>query len=237
MKNKIKKIIKKIVGKKNLGRIDFIRSSNSDYDWGGPFNGQKFRQKIFFDICFLFDINAIVETGTYKGTTTELFAATSIPVFSTEIEDRNYSYSRMKFLFKKSGANIYNLDSRIFLKKVFEKLDPKKVTFFYLDAHWKEDLPLREEIEIIFSRWEKPIVMIDDFKVPSKEYEYDDYGSNKTLEVEYIKDIISEFNIGCFYPAVDASEETGMKRGSVLLCGKNLRKKLSKKMDNVLDEK
>jgi hypothetical protein len=38
--------------------------------------------------------------------------------------------------------------------------------FFYLDAHWNEDLPLAEEIDLIFSRSPCAVVMIDDFEVP-----------------------------------------------------------------------
>ena len=45
---------------------------------------------------------------------------------------------------------------------------------------------LREELEIIFSTWSRPIVMIDDFAVPESAYGYDDYGPGKTLDLSYI---------------------------------------------------
>ena len=52
--------------------------------------------------------------------------------------------------------------------------------FFYLDAHDSGDLPLREELEIIFENWSDAVVMIDDFMVPHDSgYGYGDYGVGK----------------------------------------------------------
>ena len=57
-------------------------------------------------------------------------------------------------------------------------------TFFFLDAHGREHLPLREELEIILTHWREAIVMIDDFEVPGTDYGYDDYGPGKVHEYE-----------------------------------------------------
>ena len=58
--------------------------------------------------------------------------------------------------------------------------------FFYLDAHWNEDLPLAEELDTIFCRSSNPVVMIEDFQVPDDpDYGYDDYGPRKSLNPEY----------------------------------------------------
>jgi len=90
--------------------------------------------------------------------------------------------------------------------------------FFYLDAHREDDLPLREELEIIFTYWQRPIVMIDDFQVPDSDYAFDDYGPGKTLNLDYLQPVIAAYNISVFFPAVDVAEETGVKRGCVVLC-------------------
>lgn len=90
--------------------------------------------------------------------------------------------------------------------------------FFYLDAHWGEDLPLRDELEIIFSKWKRPIVMVDDFQVPNSDYGFDDYGPGKALNLSYIEPVVSDHKISVFFPAVNSSEETGARRGSVVLC-------------------
>jgi len=204
---------------KSLGCLDYIRKSGAQDKWGGPFNGQQFRQRIFHDLLHHFPVNAIVETGTYRGTTTALFAQTSIPVYSVETHPRFYSFSRMRFRHLRNKIHLYNNDSRAFLAMLSENTTaPKEDVFFYLDAHWKDDLPLREELEIIFTHWIRPIVMIDDFQVPNSDYNFDDYGPGKTLNLDYLKPVISAHNISVFFPSVNAADETGFRRGCVVLC-------------------
>jgi hypothetical protein len=215
----IKDVVKSFLGETVLGWLDFIRNPNMPPSWGGPFNGQKFRQRIFFDIHYCFPIKAIVETGTFRGTTTALFAATSLPVYTTELHPRYFSYSKMHFMFNRNIIHLYKNDSRSFLRELENDSSvSKEDVFFYLDAHWGADLPLREELEIIFSKWKRPVIMIDDFCVPNKNYEFDDYGPEKTLNLSYINPIVSANKLAVFFPAIDASEETGSKRGSVVLC-------------------
>ena len=212
-------MVKRCVGEGNLGRLDFFRNPGMQHSWGGPFNGQKFRQRILFDLLFFFPIKAIVETGTYRGTTTALFAATSLPVYTVEIHHRYFSYAKMRFLFNRHNVRLYHTDSLSFLRDLSENNQiPKEDVFFYLDAHWGEDLPLRDELEIIFSKWKNPIVMVDDFQVPDSEYGFDDYGPGKLLNLGYINPVVSTHNISVFFPAVNSSEETGKRRGSVVLC-------------------
>ena len=215
----VKNILKTVVGEKNMGRLDFLRDLGAHPSWGGPFNGQKFRQRIFFDILYFCSIKAIVETCTYLGTTTSLFSATSLPVYTTEIHPRSFSYSKMRFLFQAANVNLYQRDSRSFLRSLsMDSSVPKGDVFFYLDAHWKNDLPLREELDIIFSEWERPVVMIDDFQVPNTEYTFDDYGNGNRLDFNYIEPVVSARNLSVFYPAINSTIETGVKRGSVVLC-------------------
>jgi hypothetical protein len=94
---------------------------------------------------------------------------------------------------------------------------PKSKVFFYLDAHWQEHLPLAEELEIIFTSWREAVVMVDDFKVPGSDYAYDDYGPGKALTLEYL-DRLRHLELTPFFPAVPSELETGLKRGSVVLC-------------------
>jgi hypothetical protein len=216
----IKDVAKRILGETALGWLDFVRNPNMPASWGGPFNGQKFRQRIFFDILYWFPVNAIVETGTFRGTTTAFFAATSLPVYTTEFHRRYFTYSKLHFLFNRNAIHLYRSDSRSFLRRLSDDpAVPKTDVFFYLDAHWGADLPLREELDIIFSKWEGPIVMIDDFCVPNSGYTFDDYGPEKALNLDYINPVVAAKRLSVFFPAAGASEETGSKRGSVVLCG------------------
>lgn len=216
----IKEAIKSILGDTLMGWLDFLRHpSMKPVFGGGPFNGQKYRQRILFDLLYFFPIKAIVETGTFRGTTTAFFAGTALPVYTTEIHLRYFTYSRLHFLFNRRIVHLHHLDSRPFLRALNQDRSvPKEDVFFYLDAHWGEDLPLREELEIIFSNWSRPIVMIDDFEVPGSNYGFDDYGPGKTLNLKYIEPIVAAYKLAVFFPAVNPSEETGTKRGSVVLC-------------------
>lgn len=215
----IKDVVKSLLGDRIMGWLDFLRHPSMEASWGGPFNGQKYRQRILFDLLYCFPIKAIVETGTFRGTTTALFAATALPVYTTEIHPRYFSYSKLHFLFNRNVIHLYQKDSRSFLRALSEDRSvPKEDVFFYLDAHWGEELPLREELEIIFMNWKRPVVMIDDFAVPDSTYGFDNYGPEKALNLKYIDSIVSAHKLSVFFPAANPSEETGAKRGSVVLC-------------------
>lgn len=232
---KIKNLVQRVIGEGNIGRLEFFLHPEKQDGCGGPFNGQKFRQRIFFDLLYHFPIKALVETGMYRGTTTALLGATSLPVYSAEVHSRYFSFSRMRFLFSASTIHPFNSDSRVFLRELGQDASvPKDDVFFYLDAHWEEDLPLREELEIIFSAWSRPIVMIDDFDVPNSDYGFDDYGPQKTLNLSYIDSVVSKNRIAVFFPAVSSAEETGGKRGSVILCRESQSAELEAKVKTVL---
>lgn len=230
-----KKIEKNVLGEGIRGRLEFFRKPNMKNRWGGPFNGQKYRQCIFFDILYYFPIKAIIETGTFCGTTTALFAATSLPVHTVEKSRRYFSYAKTRFLFSRDNISLYQNDSRSFLRDLSEEISiPKEDVFFYLDAHWGEDLPLREELEIIFSNWERAIVMIDDFQVPNSDYGFDDHGPGKVLNLDYIEPVMSTYAVQAFFPSVTSTEETGAKRGSVVLCQEPLGVELDKKVKKLI---
>ena len=163
---------------------------------------------------------AIIETGTFRGTTTEYMAETGLPLYSVEGLARNYGFSRAR-LWRKRNVHLYHGDSREVLRRLFagklRNLGDHTV-FAYLDAHWNADLPLREELEIIFDHCPAAVVMIDDFQVPDDPgYQYDDYGSGKSLSPVYIEPVLSAYDLEAYYPAIRSSEETGAKRGCVVL--------------------
>jgi hypothetical protein len=85
----------------------------------------------------------------------------------------------------------------------------------YLDAHWNDDLPLAEEIEIVFGVCPNAIVMIDDFKVPFDDD--DDYGTSKSLTAELIEPIVAARSLQLFYPSTPSVHETGFQRGYVVM--------------------
>jgi hypothetical protein len=215
---KIKAIVADLIGQENLGRLDYLLKPRLRRSWGGPFNGQNFRRRIYSDLIKKINFEGIVETGTYLGTTTEFFAASGLPVYSVEANPRFYAYSSLRFSRRRERIHLYQGDSVEFLRSLAADEEfPKSNLFFYLDAHGQEHLPLREELEIIFTHWREAVVMIDDFQVPGTDYGYDDYGAGKALNMSYLEPI-QYLQIHAFFPAVDAKQETGKKRGCVVLC-------------------
>lgn len=235
----VKNLVKKLIGESNMGRLDFLfRDPAMQDSYGGPFNGQKYRRRILFDLLYYFPINTIVETGTYYGTTTALFAATSLPIYTVESHPRYFSSAKLRFLFNRSKVHLYKGDSRSFLRNLSQDSSvSKEDVFFYLDAHWSEDLPLREELEIIFANWKRPIIMIDDFQVPNSDYGYDSYGPGKALNLRYLDPVVSTHNLSVFFPAVNASEETGAKAGIAVLCQETAGLEIDKKINTLVRNK
>ena len=89
---------------------------------------------------------------------------------------------------------------------------------FYLDAHWDVDLPLAEEIDLVFSNWSEAVVLIDDFQVADDTgYGFDDYGFGKALTMAYISTMQDKFELKVFFPTSPSSQETGARRGCVVL--------------------
>lgn len=210
----MKRNIKDIV----LGGLDYFRFPKLRNSWNGPFNGQEKRQQLFDDLVKRIDFDAVVETGTYRGNTSEFFYhKTNSHIYTVEHHSRFYGFSKMRF-FLKSKIHIFLMDSRDFLIKlsIRDILSYKKI-FFYLDAHWSDDLPLAEEVGLIFKNWEKAVVMIDDFEVPyDKGYTYDNYGDDKILNLNYLKSSQNQ-KYKIFFPSDPSDEETGEKRGCVVL--------------------
>jgi hypothetical protein len=195
--------------KKTIGMMDYIRSPDLRAGWG-PFNGQTARQALFVQIVAATRPHAIVETGTFLGVTTELMSQTGLPVYSIEVDPRNYGFARAR-LCRKRNVTLIQGDSRMGLRKLFDAaLRPLSglTVFFYLDAHWNEDLPLAEEIDIIFNRCPLAVVMIDDFEVPSDAgYGFDDYGPGKSLVSSYIRPAKSAHQLQAFYPSIPSAAD------------------------------
>ncbi len=204
-------------------RLEYYFDNSLGKEFGGPFNGQVKRQAIFKDVVKAFPCTAIIETGTFRGVTTEFMARESgLPVYTVEYEPRFFHYAKLK-LKRCRKVHVSLGDSRDFINQlVHDQTVPKSDVFIYLDAHWDADLPLYGEIETIGKSWKNAVIMIDDFAVPDDAgYQFDDYGDGKCLSLKYISPLIgSDWSV--FFPAANSEDETGLKRGSVLLVSKDL---------------
>src|SRR5262249_53518724 len=90
--------------------------------------------------------------------------------------------------------------------------------FFYLDAHWLDDLPLLDELRVIRQGWHNFAALIDDFRVDGDAgYQYDDYGPSKTLELSLLAGVPELADLHVFWPAASSTRETGARRGWVVV--------------------
>ena len=217
---RVKNTLRKLISDTILGSIDYYCKPQLKTAWGGPFNGQSTRQALFRAIITNIEPKALIETGTYLGTTTEFMAMTGMPVFTIEADSRRFGYARAR-LWRHRSVTLLNSGSRTGLRQLFAsslRQTIRDVLFFYSGAHWNDDLPLIEELDTVFSHCPAAVVMIDGFQVPfDVGYEYDDYGPGKALVAGYIAPVVSAQGLQAFYPSTPSAKESGARRGCVVL--------------------
>jgi hypothetical protein len=189
-------------------------------DGFGVFNGQCFRQLIFIDLNKTCRFEAIVETGTFVGCTTQFLSKnTSVPVHSVESDAKSFQVAKRHLKFY-PRVHVVHANSVDFLKSLPSAQETR--TFFYLDAHWEDSLPLAEEVEIVLLRFKHFVIMIDDFAVPGDEgYTYDDYGPGKRLSLRDFP-FHKDPRVRVFSPNRHSSQESGARRGCIVLASSTL---------------
>jgi predicted O-methyltransferase YrrM len=220
-----KALVARLIGEERFGELGYFCAPQGGDAWGGPFNGQERRQEIWVSLVAALGPTSIVETGTYRGTTTAFFAATGLPVFTIEAQARNYGYAKAR-LRHLENVHLIHGDSRAALVRLFSSgniLPEAGSPFVYLDAHWKDDLPLADELDVVFSFRPDALVMVDDFEVPGDAaYGFDNYGPGKVLTASYIQAVAQKRDLIAFYPRASGADETGAKRGCAILANRSL---------------
>jgi predicted O-methyltransferase YrrM len=216
-----KSILLQVIGRRRFGALSYALWPGRRFTWGGPFNGQACRCLLFAALVERLRPVAIVETGTFLGTTTEWMAGFQVPVITCENSAECFGFARAR-LRPLRNVTITLGDSREFLRGLPQdkRFDASNATIlFYLDAHWNADLPLAAEIDIVFNSCPKAAVLMDDFEVPGDPgYDFDSYGPDLALNASYIDTAVRNHGLETFYPSTPSSTETGMRRGCVVLC-------------------
>jgi hypothetical protein len=92
-------------------------------------------------------------------------------------------------------------DSRQFLRELSHGALVDRCVSLYLDAHWSNNLPLLDELELIVSHWSRLLVMVDGFKIPDDPgYGHDDYGKGKVLALETLEASRPNRDLVAFFP-------------------------------------
>lgn len=127
-----------------------------------------------------------VETGTYQGHTTvglaklfpKVFTIEFNTDFHTAVQPRLNKYPNINSLLGHSPDQL-----RCILNDFTYPL------FAYLDAHWHENWPLRDELQILLAVKQPKLIMIHDFQVPGREFGFDSYKEH-ACNLDYIGDIL-----------------------------------------------
>lgn len=86
-----------------------------------------------------------------------------------------------------------------------------------MNDHCFDNLPLREEAELAIDHFAGSVLMIDDFAVPDDPgYGFDDYGSGRRLDLEYL--LNSKLpDLSIYFPSTPSFQEDGARRGCVVV--------------------
>ena len=170
-------------------------------DLGGAFNCDYQVEKQTDKLINLFNIECCLETGTYTGNTDIWFSTRVKDVYTVELTDKWYNYSKNKFKKQNiSNINIFKDHSIHFLKNNLSKIKEKynKILCF-LDAHWEDDWPLNNEIlEIAKVYKDSAIIIIDDFKVPNRNFQFDSY-KNQPCDLTFVHNALSNLGDYIYY--------------------------------------
>jgi hypothetical protein len=196
--------------------------------WSGPLNGQPRRQELVEALLTRCSFAAIIETGTFRGATTEWLARFGLPVFTVELDPHYYAYARWR-LRKYSNVTVLPGDSAAGIRSINEGEGSRIAgpVFAYLDAHGPGHLPLLEEVDAVRDGWDDWVAVVDDFEVPDDAgYRFEEYGPGLRMSLELLR-LDERPDVRVFWPAARSDEEAGSRKGCVILAAGAMRERLA----------
>lgn len=177
------------------------------------FEGDTFLKAEIESLIKKFNVNTIIETGTFLGGTTKVFSEMCEKVHTIELTEKYFSLS------KKHLAGIKNI---VQYKGSSEKILPNILkldcgsTLLFLDAHFFDFCPLIDELKVIAQAKITPVIVIHDFKVPNRhDLGYDSY-NGQAFEYSWIEKAVKEIYGDKFkYHYNDKAD--GAKRGVIFI--------------------
>lgn len=179
-----------------------------------PFNGDVFVKEEILFLKDKFNIKRIVETGTFFGYTSKWMSENFEMVFTIEINPEYSKFAKNRFS-NKNNIILKEGSSIDMLPKIISECNDN--TLIFLDAHWNEFCPLKEELRIIGESKLKPVIAIHDFLVPNNpRLGYDNYNGQPFVFEWLQKDfdnIYGKNNYEYYYNSEQKS--SGAKRGVI----------------------
>jgi len=135
-----------------------------------------------------------VETGTHMGWTDMWMAEQypSLPIYTVEIDNQYYA-TAVHNCKRYPHIKLYHMSSPDFLRLIYDELK-KGLTFFSLDAHWWQHVPLRDECKVIVTL-DKYVALLDDFAVKNPDFGGDSFEGTPEKpgienNIDYVADIM-----------------------------------------------
>lgn len=199
------------------------------------FEGDSFLKAKFEEVCKNYDIDTIIETGTYRGATTVQLAKMCNNVHTIEINEANFNEAKKRIDACEDKLKIRQIFGSS--EDVLDYLVPcigedleqctvlyKKLyrIFFFLDAHWGDYNPLLDELKILAQLNIKPVIAIHDFYNPNHpDYGFDTYEDGKLIyDYAYIEKSLEVLYNGKLNEAFTIEyngESEGAKRGVIFI--------------------
>ena len=184
----------------------------------GALNQDTYAQAEFKKLQKEFNLNVAIETGTCLGYTTEFLSKFYKEVRTVEISEKFLQIAQVNRLNACKNVKCHLGSSSALMSKLLEGCGDD--TFVFLDAHWGEHCPLKEELQAIADTGIEPVITIHDFVVPNHpELGFDEIGG-QPFTYEWLKEdfdaIYGEDNYNYYYN----SEAVGAKRGIIYVTPK-----------------
>lgn len=154
-----------------------------------------------------FDVKTVVETGTEKAFGTLNIVRFVNKVYSVEIDKGFFEEAKARLINKdfaqaearehisfhingNKEITLFGGNSPEVISEIIEYLEEPII--FYLDAHWINYAPIKDEIRAIKPR-PNSIIIIHDFKVPDKPFGFNEH-QGVALDYDFIKDDLAYVN-------------------------------------------
>ena len=172
-------------------------------------------------------IECIIETGTFRGKTTAFLSETfpNLDIYTIEVNFKNFLEAEQNLKPYKNITLICGSSEKK-LEELLPTLKGKRL-LFYLDAHWEEYWPLLDEFEAIRKNAKDMCcIVIDDFKVPYRQFQHDAY-KGQPLDVDYIQDKMNGVYTTPFYFFNDRSTRAQRPVGKIYIVPGTWREEVS----------
>ena len=184
-----------------------------------PFNGDTFVCKEFLKLKEKFNLNVAVETGSCLYSTSKWLGENFPNVYTIELSEE-YSKHGIHKVAGMLNVHTYLGDSVQNLQRLTDVLTQDDRAIFFLDAHWGENCPLLQELDVLTKIKTNlpPLIAIHDFFTGDEKLGWDEYNGQR-FDYQWIepkvKALESAFN--CSYSHYYNTEAENGMRGVIYL--------------------